>query len=86
MKTFNLEQALQGAPVRLNNGFKAYVFADVSNLAPGDLYPIIGGYAYEVRTFNGEPRKFVFGDERWTKKGEASKVNHHFNIAGMWED
>ncbi|OOF83517.1 hypothetical protein BKG93_09875 [Rodentibacter ratti] len=86
MIKFNLEQALQGAPVRLNNGFKAYIFADVSNLAPGDLYPLMGGYAYEVRTFNGEPRKFVFGELRWTEKGENDRLNTHFNIQGMWED
>lgn len=86
MSNFNLKQALQGAPVRLSNGFKAYIFADVSNIAPGDLYPIIGGYAYEVRTFNGGPNKIVFGDERWTIKGEASKLNKLFNIVGMWKD
>ena len=37
MTEFNLEQALQGAPIRLNNGFKAYIFADVSLFAIGSI-------------------------------------------------
>lgn len=84
MTKFNLEQALQGAPVRLDNGYKAYLFADTSNIAPDDQFPLIGGYGYEVRPFRGK-NTMEFCELRWTKEGENYQYAS-FNIAGMWED
>ncbi|QPB43051.1 hypothetical protein [Rodentibacter haemolyticus] len=87
MKTFNLEQALQGKPVRLACGAEAYIFTDISNLAPNDYFPLIGGYAYEVN-LNDEHSRVSFMDLRWSKKGELNKNEwaHLFNIVGMWEE
>ena len=45
MQKFDLTQALAGKPVKLVGGKKAFIFADVSEIAPEDSFPLIGGYA-----------------------------------------
>lgn len=86
MTKFNLEKALQGAPVRLNNGFKAYIFADVSLLAINEPYPLIGGYVYSNRSFFDNKKRQRFEECRWAKDGECDRLNALGAIAGMWED
>ena len=86
MTKFNLKQALQGAPVRLNNGFKAYIFVDVGNIAINDPYPLIGGYSFTVRSFYDDSIQYKFEECRWTKDGKCDRLNALGSIAGMWED
>ncbi|WP_018355813.1 hypothetical protein [Rodentibacter pneumotropicus] len=86
MSKFDLEQALQGAPVRLNNGLKAYIFADVSNIAINEPYPLMGGYGYTVQSFYDGSTHHRFEDCRWTKDGKCDRLNALGSIAGMWEE
>lgn len=86
MKKFDLKQALQGAPVRLYNGTKAYVFADVSNLAEDEAFPLVGGFGVKIRSFYDNSEKAIFHELRWNKDGECDRLNSLGAIAGMWED
>ena len=86
MTEFNLEQALQGAPIRLNNGFKAYIFADVSLLAINEPYPLIGGYAYSISSFYDNQEHQRFEECRWAKDGKCDRLSALGSIAGMWKD
>lgn len=46
MKLFNLEEALAGKPVKLRNGSKAYVLADVKRLFKSNISnPCLAGIA-----------------------------------------
>lgn len=85
MTKFNLEQALQGAPVRLNNGTKAYVFKDVSGFATDDAFPLIGGFYLDIQVFFDNSTHKTFQELRWNKQGNCDR-SELCKIAGMWED
>lgn len=78
MSKFNLEQALQGAPVKLQGGYKAYV----KNVVPSEyiedqseLHGVVADGEYDgafIWHLNGS---YFFATEQ-------SK----FDIIGMWED
>lgn len=71
MKKFNTEEALKGAPVKLRNGFKAYV--DTCDLEGVFAY---GGYA------EGREDRIT-----WTKEGtEFCNIMSQLDIVSMWED
>lgn len=86
MRKFNLEEALQGSPVRLKNGFKAYVFADVSHLAKDENFPLVGGFSVKIRSFYDNNEKELFHALRWTKDGKCDRSIYSHEIVGMWED
>ena len=81
MKPFDLVAALEGAPVVLRNGLKAYVLADTVNLGEfetiyRDEYPLVvlvsgagGGLSMHMR------------DGSYNEKPDNPK-----NIIGMWSD
>lgn len=80
MKPFNLEEALKGAPVRLKNGAKAYVLADISTLfehyeteypLKGFVSSVVNSNAYDCCN-------------HWTKDGLNQL--YHFEIIGMWDE
>ena len=86
MKEFNFEAALNGEPVKLRKGSKAYVVRKIpSNLTYGDNElidcPLIG----VVLDKNG----YLTGTEvRWTINGKVYEdgVLHNADIIGVWKE
>lgn len=73
MKPFDLQEALNGAPVQLRNGQKAYVVG-LSKVGPED------GNSYIVGEFG---RNLC----NWSKDGKYwLKRESEFDIVGMWEE
>ncbi len=80
MKSFDLEKALAGEPVRLRDGSKAYV----KYVMPDDykgVYPLRGFYRFSVSDTN-------YVDIVWTKEGKNfhSEFTSGLDIIGMWEE
>lgn len=83
MKPFNLEEALKGAPVKLRDGCKAYVLADVSKLFPAleTKFPLFG-----IHSEPSNHEKFS-SSEAWTYAGTFREENGSLrDIIGMWEE
>ena len=79
MKEFNLDAALNGEPVMLRNGEKAYVFKNIQDTHILDFkvdYPLIG------MRHNHAPV------QTWSLDGRISLVSDYSNgdIIGMWEE
>lgn len=79
MKPFDLVAALEGAPVVLRNGCKAYVLADTDNLGEfetfyRDEYPL-------VVLVSGVGISMHMRDGRYDEKPDNPK-----DIIGMWEE
>ena len=86
MKPFNLEEALQGKPVRLRNGMKAIIYYNVPkdftlNDGSSILYPLKG----ITFTIDGD---VACSSEAWRRDGSYidSNTSHHQDIIGMWEE
>lgn len=86
MKPFNLEEALQGKPVRLRSGMKAIIYYNVpENLKLNDgssiLYPLKG----ITFTINGDVACSI---ESWRYNGNyiSDTISHHLDIIGMYEE
>ena len=86
MKPFNLEEALQGKPVRLRSGMKAIIYYNVpENLKLNDgssiLYPLKG----ITFTINGDVASSA---ESWRYNGNyvSDTTSHHLDIIGMYEE
>lgn len=77
---FNLEKALQGSPVLLRNGSKAYVKFRMPENYTG-AYPLRGYYQAEW-ALDG------FANAEWTLQGkEYNRENEfEFDIIGMWDE
>lgn len=77
---FNLEKALQGEPVKLRDGSKAYV-KYIMPSEHGELYPV-HGYFFDP----DEPTDVEI--EQWTAEGKAyiPDPNSDSDIISMWED
>lgn len=79
MKEFDLEAALNGEPVMLRNGEKAYIFKNIQDTHILDFkvdYPLIG------MMHNHAPV------QTWSLDGRISLVSDYSNgdIIGMWEE
>ena len=79
MKEFNLDAALNGEPVMLRNGEKAYIFKNIQDTHILDFkvdYPLIG------MMHNHAPV------QTWSLDGRISLVSDYSNgdIIGMWEE
>ena len=79
MKKFDLKAALNGEPVMLRNGEKAYIFKNIQNTHILDFkvdYPLIG------MMHNHAPV------QTWSLDGRISLVSDYSNgdIIGMWEE
>lgn len=86
MKPFNLEEALQGKPVRLRNGMKAIIYYNVPenlklNNGSSILYPLKG----ITFTINGDVE---CSTESWKCNGNYinDTNSHHLDIIGMYEE
>lgn len=86
MKPFDLEEALQGKPVRLRNGMKAIIYYNVPkdftlNDGSSILYPLKG----ITFTINGD---VASSSEAWRRDGSYSdsNISHNQDIIGMWEE
>lgn len=82
MKEFNLEAALNGEPVMLRNGYKAYIKYNLLdeikslNVKIG-MYPLVG-YRLECNFIN---------NTSWDVLGIAKySATREYDIIGMWED
>lgn len=79
MKPFDLQEALNGAPVRLRNGCKAFIFKNIQNTPIVDFdvdYPLIG-MLHNHTTIHA-----------WSLSGKISLGNDCApgDIVGMWEE
>ena len=79
MKPFDLQEALNGAPVRLRNGCKAFIFKNIQNTPIVDFdvdYPLIG-------MLHNHTTVHV-----WSLSGQISLGNDCApgDIVGMWEE
>ena len=79
MKPFDLQEALNGAPVRLRNGCKAFIFKNIQNTPIVDFdvdYPLIG-MLHNHTTVHA-----------WSLSGKISLGNDCApgDIVGMWEE
>ena len=79
MKEFNLEAALNGEPVMLRNGDKAFIFKNVKNMHVLDFevdYPLIGMIHNHAVV------------QTWSIDGRTSLANDcaDRDIVGMWEE
>lgn len=82
MKKFNLEAALNGEPVKLRNGQKAYIKYNLLdeikslNVKVG-MYPLVG-YRLEYNYIN---------NTSWDVLGIAKyRATREYDIIGMWEE
>lgn len=75
MKSFNLEEALAGEPVKLRDGTKAYVKFNMPDDYDGD-YPLRGFFKYR-----GE-----YVQSSWTITGrfQSHNITENEDIIGMW--
>ena len=79
MKPFDLQEALNGAPVRLRNGCKAFIFKNIQNTPVVDFdvdYPLIG-------MIHNHPVA-----QTWSLDGRISLCNDCApgDIVSMWEE
>ncbi|MBN6710268.1 hypothetical protein JFL47_11415 [Haemophilus haemoglobinophilus] len=86
MGYFDLSKSLHWQPVRLTDGRKAYIFADLRVFSSPEIkFPLLGGY-FEVIENDGEMKKEFFHEMRWDLNGIPQEGNYLAHIAGMWEE
>lgn len=82
MKKFNLDAALNGEPVMLRNGKKAFVVYDLRN------YPVLMGKLGKKPlngiVFNEDGDECKYIDVEWNEAGSNASVQ--FDIIGKWEE
>lgn len=82
MKEFDLESALNGEPVMLRNGKKAFVVYDLRN------YPVLMGKLGKKPlngiVFNEDGDECKYIDVEWNEAGSNASVQ--FDIIGKWEE
>lgn len=84
MKPFDLQEALNGAPVELRSGEKAHIICDIRNhFDDVDLiYPLVGVIEYDLAQKHSNPTNL------WSVKGKifGGVDNAPGEIIGMWEE
>lgn len=81
MKPFDLQEALNGAPIKLRNGNKAFITFNLSNLKDWSKVtdrPLIG---YSLN--KSESLEDLYS---WTLCGWSMGWSNLFDIVGMWEE
>ena len=83
MKTFSLDDALSGKPVKLRNGSKAYVIGCVPD-GIESVYPL-RGFVVELKPTGGVTDGTAAS---WTLSGNnyTHTDSHPTDIIGMWEE
>lgn len=86
-RPFDLHRALNGEPVRLRCGYKAYIHVELPNhireLVPHEQYTIIGSI---IDTLTG---KCADTFATWTDEGRFLTLLHdssNNDIIGMWDE
>lgn len=78
MIKFNLEKALNGEPVVLRNGLKAYIFKNIQGTGILNYkadQPLIGMIQDKAKV------------EKWSIDGKYTTSNYsNYDIAGMWQE
>ena len=84
MKEFNLEEALQGKPVKLRNGWKAIVYYRI----PDEFVNSEGSnVAYPLKGITFQADGAVLNSiNSWKDDGCFSAGKCDFDIVGMWEE
>lgn len=96
IKPFDLKLAIQGKPVRLKGGAKAYILKDLTELGLAACYPLLGGYVC-LEGYDSENGEFleVFKAVRWDENGYCDPLEEDgadckqvefLSIAGMWDE
>lgn len=86
MKPFDLESALQGEPVQLRNGTKAFVLCDLKDYFrdPNSSKHLVG-----ITSTNDDTNKYEC-TMRWFEtgkyRGDESTIDSNYDIIGMWEE
>ena len=85
MKEFDLDAALNGEPVKLRNGKKAYIIGRIpteSKVRDGDLIYPVAGYTM------GYDGYVDIANINWTLDGEYNLAQKEagLDIIGMWEE
>lgn len=73
--TFNVKRALDGEPVKLKNGLKAYIKYELHS---DSSYNLMGYYIDDVTEFEYPVC--------WSNKGMINDLNNFFDIESMWVD
>lgn len=84
MKEFNLDEALQGKPVKLRNGWKAIVYYRI----PDEFVNSEGAnVAYPLKGITFQADGAVLNSiNSWKDDGCFSAGKRDFDIVGMWEE
>ena len=84
MKEFNLDEALQGKPVKLRNGWKAIVYYRI----PDEFVNLEGAnVAYPLKGITFQADGAVINSiNSWKDDGCFSAGKRDFDIVGMWEE
>lgn len=84
MKEFNLDEALQGKPVKLRNGWKAIVYYRI----PDEFVNSEGdNVAYPLKGITFQADGAVLNSiNSWKDDGCFSAGKRDFDIVGMWEE
>lgn len=82
MKPFNLEAALEGEPVVLRDGRKAFITCDLRHYFKNSksVKKLVG-----IVASIDDPNSF-YGSARWFDSGEYSETDDELDIIGMWEE
>lgn len=82
MKNFDLKAALNGEPVMLRNGKKAFVVYDLRNYQA--LMGKLGKKPLNGIVFNKDGDECKYIDVEWNEAGSNASVQ--FDIIAMWEE
>jgi hypothetical protein len=82
MKNFDLKAALNGEPVMLRNGKKAFVVYDLRNYPA--LMGKLGKKPLNGIVFNKDGDECKYIDVEWNEAGSNASVQ--FDIIAMWEE
>lgn len=86
MKPFDLQEALNGAPVKLRNGNKAYIIADYIKFFPFNTFRLQGVCLVGDSKTQYERNQWTVDGVSLFKIDYYSSGTNPYDIIGMWEE
>nr|DAR31843.1 MAG TPA: hypothetical protein [Bacteriophage sp.] len=86
MKPFDLQEALNGAPVKLRNGNKAYIIADYIEFFPFNTFRLQGVCLVGDSKTQYERNQWTVDGVSLFKIDYYSRGTNPYDIIGMWEE
>ena len=86
MKPFDLQEALNGAPVKLRNGNKAYIIADYIEFFPFNTFRLQGVCLVGDSKTQYERNQWAVDGVSLFKIDYYSRGTNPYDIIGMWEE